>query len=625
MGKINLKLNSIVNYNSEQCKVLKIINLHQLEIQNINNNERFVVSTGDLESDSVICDKKKQYIDSYSSEEWAEALKRESIIKDLVFVKRTKKDVEEAAKESGYSYVSLYSWIKLYEQTGEPSSLVPNISKRGKKGSRLDFEVEKVIEEILENTYLTKQRYNFNRVYNEIYISCKHQKLQAPHRNTIRNRIAELEPKKVVKRRYGNDEAEKDFGNVEGVFPEGKFPFDFVQIDHTPVDIMLVDRIYRKPLGRPNLTMAIDVYSRMIVGVYVSFLSPAFYNVSQCLYNIFTKKDSFLERYNVIGEWDIFGIPRIIGVDNGSDLVSEDMQRVCDEYGIILQKRPVGKPRFGPHIERAFKTHNGDIHNLPGTTYSNIVEKGSYDSNKNATYTIEEFTRWLLHYIVNIYHKKYHSKIYMTPEQKYMEGILGNEQNAGVGLPPILDNLDEIKISLLPTEMRTIQKDGISVDGVTYYSDVLRHWIGIRDHKNEMIKHKIKRDPLNIQKIYFYDSELKEYFEIPYRKLSAPAMTLWDLHAVKKYFKNQKINNYNEDDVFDAYEKLYKIESGVEENHKAHMQAQKKRAIKVRETVAEKREKTHGNSAEISPEHFDGLFENIEIYDITTTNKKKDE
>ena len=70
---------------------------------------------------------------------------------------------------------------------------------------------------------------------------------------------------------------------------------------------------------------------------------------------------------------------------------------------------------------------------------------------------------------------------------------------------------------------------------------------------------------------------------------------------------------------------MYEIESEIEENHKAHMKVQRKRAIKVRETVAEKREKTYGNSAEISSEHFDGLFENIEIYDITITNKKKDE
>lgn len=621
MGKINLQKESIVNYKNEQCKILETINLHQLKIQNINSNEIFVVSLDDLHSDSIENHKNK-YIDSYSSAEWAEALRRESIIKDLVFVNRTKNDVEKVAKECGYSYVTLYNWIKLYEKTGETSFLVPATSKRGKKGNRLEPKVNEIIDDVLENIYLNKQKYSFNRVYNKIYLACRHENLDVPHRNTIRYRISQIEPRKVVKRRDGYKKAKEEFDNADGKFPEGKFPFDFVQIDHTPLDIRLVDRIYRKPLGRPYLTMAIDVYSRMIVGVYVSFLGPAFYNVSQCMFSIFTKKDNLLKKYGVEGDWDIYGIPRIIGVDNGPDLVCEDMQRACDEYGISLQKRPVARPQFGPHIERAFKTHNGDIHNLPGTTFSGIVEKGDYNSDKNATYTIEEFTTWLLYYIVNIYHKKYHSEIFMTPEQKYLEGVMGNDKNPGVGLAPVLDNLDNVRISLLPTEIRTIQKDGITIDGVTYYSDVLRHWIGIKDDKNKRVNHKIKRDYLNIQKIYFYDPELKEYFEIPYRKLSAPAMTLWDLHAVKKYLKNQKIKNYNEDDIFKAYEKLYEIESEIEKKHKTYVKDQRKRTVKIKETVAEKREKLYDNSAEINPEHFDGLFENIEIFDVKTDKKK---
>ncbi|UTJ06217.1 Mu transposase C-terminal domain-containing protein [Arcobacter roscoffensis] len=616
MGKIDLKSGSIVNYMGEQWKVLKTVDFKSLKIQNIYTHDVFVVSIDDLQS-NVVETHKNRYIDSYSREEWAEALRREDIIKDLVFVSRTKNDVEKIAKEHGYSYVTLYNWIKRYEQTGEVSSLVSGTAKRGKKGNRLDAKVDEIINDILENVYLNQQRYSFNRVYNKIYLACRHENLKAPHRNTIRYRISQIEPKKVVKRRDGYKKAQEQFKNYDGKFPAGKFPFDFVQIDHTPLDIRLVDRIYRKPLGRPTLTMAIDVYSRMVVGVYVSFLGPAFYNVSQCMFNIFTKKDNLLKKYGVEGEWEIFGIPRIIGVDNGPDLVCEDMQRVCDEYSISLQKRPVGRPQFGPHIERAFKTHNGDIHNLPGTTFSDIAEKGDYDSDKHASYTIEEFTTWLLHYIVNIYHKKYHSEICMTPEQKYLKGIIGNDENPGVGLPPVLDNIEDVKISLLPTVMRTVQKDGITIDGVTYYSDVLRHWIGIKNDENRRVSHKIKRDPMNIQRIYFYDSELKEYFEVPYRKISAPAMTLWDLYAVKKYLKEQKIRNYNEDDIFDAYEKLYEIEDNIESTHKAHLKKYKNKSKKIKEMVSKNNEKLNDKYSEIDTENTDELYKDIQIYDIT--------
>ncbi len=625
MGKIALRPNSIVFFNNEQYKINKIISINQVEIQNLETAEILHSSFDKLSSKQSIS-KPKVYLDNYSQKEWDEALKRYEIIKDLVFVKRTKNEVESVAKQYGYSYVTLYEWIKTYEQTEDKSSLIPNTSKRGKKGSKLHPKVDEIINEVFDDIYFNKQRYGFKRVYNAIYVACRNLNLPVPSERTIRYRIDKLDPKDVVKRRYGHKEAQKRFGNYEGEFPEGKYPLDFVQIDHTPLDIMLVDSIHRKPIGRPYLTLAIDVYSRMIVGLYLSLQEPGYFNVSQCLYSIFTPKDNILQKYDIKGEWNSFGVPRIIGVDNGADLVSSDMQRVCDEYGITLMKRPVARPQFGGHIERVLGTINQEIHNLAGTTKSNIVEKGEYKSEQEAIYTLEEFTKWLIEYIVNVYHKKFHSGIETTPEKKYMQGIIGNDKNIGIGhYISIADNLEEIKITLLPTEFRTIQKDGISLDGITYYSDVLRHWIGRKNKNGKAICHKIKRNPMNIQKIYFYDPTLEEYFEIPYRKLYAPVMTLWDLYAVKQYLKNQKIKDYNEDDIFQAYEQLVKIENEVKDKHLSfHKNIKKSKDNKTnkarKKTMKNIEIKKDLNKEEIKNQkessHFDSLFEDIKTFEV---------
>lgn len=617
MGKIELKIGSVVFYKNEQYKIIRIISINQVEIENLLTQDILFVTLNELSFKIINAVESKNYLDNYSDSEWKEANKRYDIIKDLVFIKRTKNDVEEVGKKYGYSYVTLYEWINLYEQTKEISSLVPNISRRGKKGSRLDPKIDNIINEALEDLYLNKQRYSFRRIYNKIYTSCKHQNLIPPHENTVRNRIETLEPKNVIKKREGYKEARQQFDNFEGEFPEGNYPLEFIQIDHTPLDIRVVDNIYRKPIGRPYLTLAIDVYSRMIAGFYLSLQSPGYYNVSQCLYSVFTQKEKILHKYNIDGDWNIFGIPRIIGVDNGADLVSSDMQRVCDEYGITLMKRPVARPQFGAHVERVLGTINQEVHNLAGTTFSNIVEKGNYNSDKEAMYTLDELKEWLLHYIVNIYHKRYHSGIEMTPEQKYMKGLIGDDENPGIGyLPSIVENVEDVKISLFPTEYRTVQKDGITLDGISYYSDVLRHWIGKVDSEKSKIKHKIKRDPLNIQKIYFYDPELKEYFEIPYRKISAPIMTLWDLYAVKKHLKDRKITNYNEDDIFEAYEQLNKMENEVKNKHNNHQKEVFKQKI-----ISMKNKEIKGDSIKLSSEHFNSLFEDIKIYDITSKDK----
>lgn len=39
-------------------------------------------------------------------------------------------------------------------------------------------------------------------------------------------------------------------------------PLEQVQIDHTVIDLIVVDEHDRQPVGRPYLTVAIDVFSR---------------------------------------------------------------------------------------------------------------------------------------------------------------------------------------------------------------------------------------------------------------------------------------------------------------------------------------------------------------------------
>jgi len=50
---------------------------------------------------------------------------------------------------------------------------------------------------------------------------------------------------------------------MPGKFPEVKLPLDIIQIDHTKVDVILVDEETREEIGRPFITVAIDIYSRM--------------------------------------------------------------------------------------------------------------------------------------------------------------------------------------------------------------------------------------------------------------------------------------------------------------------------------------------------------------------------
>src|SRR5690606_15997941 len=96
-------------------------------------------------------------------------------------------------------------------------------------------------------------------------------------------RISRIPERTSLRGRGYKEKAKNKFMPAAGKFPNADFPLAVVQIDHTPADIILVDDKHRKPIGRPWLTLAIDVYSRMIVGYYLSFDAPSATSIAMCV------------------------------------------------------------------------------------------------------------------------------------------------------------------------------------------------------------------------------------------------------------------------------------------------------------------------------------------------------
>ncbi|GHM57467.1 hypothetical protein ECZU51_61370 [Escherichia coli] len=61
--------------------------------------------------------------------------------------------------------------------------------------------VERVIHELLQKRFLTKQKRSLAAFHREVTQVCKAQKLRVPARNTVALRIASLDPRKVIRRR----------------------------------------------------------------------------------------------------------------------------------------------------------------------------------------------------------------------------------------------------------------------------------------------------------------------------------------------------------------------------------------------------------------------------------------
>src|SRR5258708_17619048 len=138
-----------------------------------------------------------------------------------------------------------------------------------------------------------------------------------------------------------------------------------MQIDHTRVDSIVVSEVTRKPLGRPWITLAIDVASRIVMGMFISFDAPSITSVCLGLTHACLPKNRWLATRNIDVEWDQWGIPSALHMDNAREFRSQSVRRGWDEYGIKKNFPPIPKPHFRRQIQRLNRPFFGRIPSPP--------------------------------------------------------------------------------------------------------------------------------------------------------------------------------------------------------------------------------------------------------------------
>lgn len=515
-----------------------------------------------------------------ADEDWRIAAERFAAIKPLVGRSMVgRKDVERRAEEIQVNAATLYRWMQRYNAYEVVSALIPQ--KRGwKEGKgRIPQFADLVIKQIIKDFYLTPQRPTAQKTVLEVQRKCQERGIDPPSPSTIRARIAKVTEKESLRGRGYKEKAKNKFLPAAGSFPNADFPLAVVQIDHTPADIILVDDVFRKPIGRPWITLAIDVHSRMVTGYYLSFDPPSETSVAMCVAHASLPKDEWLVLHNVDAQWPVWGIPKTIHVDNGADFRSNNFQKSCLMYGINLEFRPVKQPRYGGHIERILGTLLNEIHDLPGTTFSSIKDRDGYDAEKNATMTKSEFETWLVTLICKVYHQRMHSGIGMTPARKWEIGIFGNAEVQGIGLPPRSENRLTLLLDFLPSFQRTVQTFGVTIHGMSYYAEALRPWINAQDKETGKKQEcTFRRDPRDISFIWFFDPMLKQYFKIPFADQALPAMSIWEYQQAKDRLKKEGAKSVNEHQVLRAITELRShVEDSKERTKTARRQAQRRK------------------------------------------------
>lgn len=473
------------------------------------------------------------------NETWELAKAREAEIRPLVLDPPPKNDqaeaVSRAARNLGLSNAYLYRLVNRYRVDPRTESMVPE--RRGPKpGARkITDRVEGIIEEQIRNNYLTMNKPGMATVVRSIHAQCWSENLPKPSRKTIEKRLGAINKKEQMRRRLGAKKAQEKFGLIKGSLVAER-PLQIVQIDHTRADVLAIDEETGEVVGRPWLTIAIDVCTRMYCGFRLSFDAPSVASVAACLTHAVMDKGSWLEARDLRrARWPVRGLPETIHVDNGKEFHALAFERACQNYGIGLDWRPKRTPRYGGHIERRFRDMSKELHLLDGTTFSNVQDRGAYDSMGNARLTLREIQSIIAGIILE-QNGSFHEGIETSPIAKWDKETAGKPQR----MPP---DMQTFLMDFLPFEERTVQRDGIHLFGVKYWHETL---LPSLDNQEKIIVH---YDPADLSQVFIRDAA-GEYIKVRYKDLRRPAISKWELKAVRGALRAQGRIGVDEEIIF---------------------------------------------------------------------------
>ena len=492
--------------------------------------------------------------------DWSEAVRREATVRPLATAGvNSQSAVHAAAASLGLSTAQVYRLIARFR--GHPVTLSLVVAKPGpKKGVRLlPGEIELRIEAAIDTVFKQPERPTLEKLRRDIRKDCDAAGLKPPSRKAIRARVSARSLRELVKARDGTKAARQKFAPVgPGLRPS--HPLAIVQIDHTKVDIQLVDDLARAVVGRPWLTLVLDVFSRSVLGFYLSFDAPSAAGVALAVGQAVLAKPEWLGERGLDLAWPMHAIPKSLHLDNGKEFHSKALRRGCQQHGIRIDYRPPATPRFGGHIERLMGTLMTRVHALPGTTSSNVAARGDYPAEQKAILTLREFERILALEILGPYHNEVHSALGTTPATAWAAGVAAHA--ARLPVDPAAFVLD-----FLPFEERVVRRDGVRLFNVSYFDGALAPLLD-----GTARKVRIKYDPRNMSAV-FVELPAGGHLRLPCADLGRPAVTLWEQRAVTQTLREAGRASVNEAAIFSAIEEQRRVLAEAQASSKAARRA----------------------------------------------------
>lgn len=467
---------------------------------------------------------------------------------------------------------TIKNWMKKSGSTPSASRLSSLHHLKGNRERRYGPEVLEIIDEVIQQKFLVPEP--VPRSWLRTFVIDEIRKRNAertvdilpePGDKVIRNQIKRLRNQDVLNAQEGPTIAYSKEG-LAIELPDPTRPLERIEIDHTIIDIIVVDPTNMLPIGRPTVAAAIDRCTRMPFALHVSFDPPSLLTVMECLKNGMLSK-GYLERkkaapdrpWNIKNDWPVGGVPHSLVVDLARENVSEDLRNFAFRVGINeVHFMPRRSPWYKGAIERFLGTMNRQVaHTAPGTTFSNTLQKGDYDSTSRAVVTLDELYEALHKWLIDIYQVSPHGGIRRTPRN------LWNEITQKYRIRPITDRR-EIDAVIGRSERSSMRRTGIKLRHLTYQSTEYGHFRDSEEcqkMKGPDGKVQFLYDPADLSEIRIIRAN-RDVLHVPIsRKWEkyVKGLSIWQHRCITEYMNAENRRALNENDFIEARVELYEL------------------------------------------------------------------
>jgi putative transposase len=498
-------------------------------------------------------------------------------------------EIQARADEIGYSSRSLVDWRARYLESGlNLLSLLPRAGNSGVTEVRIDPRTEQIIHDILTNHFQVREHQTINSLILTIRGECRDLDLQPPSAATIYRRLKQYSPYERSAGRLGRKQLKAKFGQLTGNADRGITLLQEVELDATPVNLMIVsgDRILVLP--RHHITLAIDVFSSCILGFVLSEHQPGLAEIAELILQ------SVMPKQGVFGfpgvediYWPCHGMMSRIRTDNAMYFRAKDLVTGLDTEGISLIYRGTQTPQAGPFIENFNKSLSLGYNSLPGTTFSNIQDRGEYKPSHEAVMTFEELVEFTVRFI-HFYHHKKSRTDGKAPLERWQEGLEGTEFTPGLGEVRLPRDSQLFRINLMPSVERSVQRDGLSLFTLKYQHPALAPLVGTRDPKRhrQPKKFTVRYDVRNLSAVYLYNPASQSYIEVPLRNLGRPPISLDELRAARKEIRKRFNSPATEELLFREQKRMAALIESAQRATKAARRGKNSSRVKALKTSA---------------------------------------